>query len=195
MDTMNTTPLEVPLTDELRAKALARARDTLIKLDEVRRSLELLPDQLPLVIDAYAQAARGLLFEEQQKKMAERTKRLPLPVLSCDREGAPMKVKPGKPFQVAARPQYSDFRVEDISIHGDRSRWLVHDLRVGGRSQFMQQGGPIPGQEFGPGGVCASLRLATCQTAMDFVMIVEYLGPETDGEVFEATAVGLAVEG
>jgi hypothetical protein len=30
---------------------------------------------------------------------------------------------------------------------------------------------------------------------MDFAMIVEYLGPESDGEVFEATAVGLAVEG
>lgn len=32
------------------------------------------------------------------------------------------------------------------------------------------------------------------QTAMDFKFVVEYVGPEVDGEVFEATVVGTAAE-
>ena len=38
----------------------------------------------------------------------------------------------------------------------------------------------------------SELRLATCQTAMDFTLDVEYVGPVAEGEVFEATLLGLA---
>jgi broad specificity phosphatase PhoE len=40
--------------------------------------------------------------------------------------------------------------------------------------------------EFGPGGLLEHLKLATLQTAMNFTLIVEYVGPEPEGEVFEA---------
>ena len=71
---------------------------------------------------------------------------------------------------------------------------MVHDIKVGNRSQFASKRGPAAGTEFGPGGICEHLRLKTCQTAMDLSIIVEYVGPEADGEVFEATLVGTATE-
>lgn len=181
------------LTDDLREKALSRTHDTLKKLDEIRRKIEMPADQLPLVVEIYTHNAGALLIEKQREEMAARTKRLPLPIRSEDTERQPMKIPPGKFAQVVSRPQWIAFRIEDISIHGDRTRWIVDDIRIGNRSQ-LQRSGEIPGAEFGPGGVCATLRLETCQTAMDFVLVVRYVGPEPDGEVFEATAVGIAFE-
>jgi hypothetical protein len=177
----------VDIPEELRERALKHTVAMLRKIDEVRKQLEMPVEQLPIVIETYGQVVLALIAEEERKKLAERTTRLPITMQS------PMKIVPGKITAVIARPQFCAFRPEDIAIHGDRSRWVVHDIKVGNRSQFAQKRGPVPGNEFGPKGVCEQLRLETCQTAMDLMFEVEYIGPEQEGEVFEATIVGTAI--
>jgi hypothetical protein len=187
------------VSDDVRDKALKRTREMLAKIDEVRRGLELPVDQLPVVIDVFGKVVSALMAETQREDLAKRTQRLPITMRSEDKYSQPVKIKPGKDidgryFNVVARPQIIAFRPEDIAIHGDRSRWVVHDIVVGNRSQFAAKRGPAPGTEFGPGGILEHLRLETLQTAMDFTLMIEYVGPEADGEVFEATVVGTGVE-
>lgn len=195
----NVPNIAADIPEELRERALKRTADVLRKIDEVRRNLELPVEQLPVVIETYRAVVVALLFEEERAKLAERTTRLPMTMRSEDKTCQPMKIRPGKDIDgkwssVVVRPQVIAFRPEDIAIHGDRSRWVVHDILVGNRSQFAGKRGPAPGTEFGPGGILEHMRLETLQTAMDFTIVVEYVGPEPDGEVFEATIVGLSTD-
>jgi hypothetical protein len=170
--------------------ALDRTAHFLRKIDEVRKKLELPIDQLPLVVEIYGKNVLALVAEEQRKEMEQRTQRLPIEMRSD------AAIIPKRVAEVFVRPQFVAFRLEDISIHGDRTHWLVHDVKVGNRRQFegrLFDRIPVPGVEFGPDGVCASLRFETCQTAMDLVLMVEYVGPNPEGEVFEATLVGTSV--
>lgn len=183
------------VSEELREKALQRTATMLRAIDQVRKQLELPVDQLPVVIETYGHVVLALIAEEERKKMEARTTRLPITLRSENRDYQPMKIKHGDVREVVVRPQTSAFRPEDLAIHGDRSRWMVHDILVGNRSQFVGRGGgAAAGTEFGPGGICEKLRMETCQTAMDLKVVVEYVGPETDGEVFEATMVGTSTE-
>jgi len=189
-------PNVADVSDEVREKALKRAAEMLRKLDEVRRSLELPVEQLPIVIETYGKVVLALVAEAEREEMAKHTQRLPLTMRSETRDYEPFKIKSvqngGKLFEVVIRPQVTAFRPEDLAIHGDRSRWVVHDIKVGNRSQFVGKRGPAPGAEFGPGGILEHMRLETVQTAMDLVLCVEYIGSEPEGEVFEATMVGTA---
>jgi hypothetical protein len=187
------------ISEEMREKALKRTADILRKIDEVRRTAELAPEQLPIVVDIYGKVVGALIAEAAREEMAQRTQRLPMTMRSEDKVGEPLKIKRGKGsdghyHRVVARPQVIAYRVEDIAIHGDRSRWVVHDIVVGNRSQFAAKRGPAIGTEFGPGGILEHMKLETLQTAMDFTLVVEYVGPEIDGEVFEATVVGLSAD-
>jgi hypothetical protein len=181
------------VADDIRDKAVKRTAETLRMLVEVRRSLELPVDQLPIVIETYGKMVLALLAEADRQELAKRTQRLPLKLRSED-HNEPVKIRPGKTFKVLIHSQVLSFRPEDLAIHGDRSRWLVHDIMVGNRSQILgKHRGPVPGTEFGPGGILEHLRFDTLQISMDFVLDVEYVGPEADGEVFEATVVGISV--
>jgi len=188
------TPNITDVSDETRERALKRTADMLRKLDEVRRTLELPVEQLPIVIETYGKFVTALVAEAERAELAKRTKRLPLTMQSETSDYQPMKIARGKPVMVIIRPQTLAFRPEDIAIHGDRARWVVHDIIVGTRSQFANKRGPAPGAEFGPGGILEHLRLETVQTAMDFNLVVEYVGPEDNGEIFEATVVGTAAD-
>jgi hypothetical protein len=183
----------VDIPDEMRERALKQTANVLRKIDEVRKQLELPVDQLPIVLEIYGKVVMAMFAEEERKKMAERTRRLPLTMRSETTDYQPMKITPGKSVDVIIRPQ-TIYRPEDIAIHGDRARWIVHDILIGNRSQFVNKRGPAPGTEFGPGGILEHLKLETAQTAMDIKLVVEYVGPESDGEVFEATMVGLATD-
>lgn len=184
----------IDISDDLREKALKRTAALLGELNKIRCTLELPVDQLPIVIETYGNAIAALVAEAEREDLAKRTKRVPLMMRSENRDYQPMKILQTQMATVIVRPQTLAFRPEDIAIHGDRSRWRIHDIKVGCRSQTVGSLHlPFPGTEFGPGGVCASLRLETLQTAMDFALLVEYVGPEADGEVFEATVVGTTV--
>ena len=182
------------VSEELREKALQRTATMLRAIDQVRKQLELPVDQLPVVIETYGHVVLALIAEEERKKMEARTARMPITLRSENRDYQPVKIKHGDVREVVVRPQTSAFRPEDLAIHGDRSRWMVHDIKIGNRSQFAGKRGPAPGTEFGPGGILEHLRLETCQTAMDLTIVVQYIGPDADGEVFEGTIVGTTVE-
>ncbi len=66
---------------------------------------------------------------------------------------------------------------------------MVADVLVGMRSQLPQPGPPLPGRLFVPGGTCYRFVTETIQTAMDFTLLVHYVGPEAEG-TFEAVAMG-----
>jgi hypothetical protein len=102
----------------------------------------------------------------------------------------PYKVKPGERLLIHARPQRVAFRPERISIE-NADRWLVHDFKIGNRSQFAQSGS-IPGSFFDARNTDAGLSFETAQTAMDVTFDVTYLGPEEAGEQFLATVAGTA---
>ena len=174
--------------------ALKRTAEMLRKIDEVRKQLEWPVEQLPVVIETYGKIVHALIAEEERKKLAMRTTRMPMTMCSENRDGEPMKILPTQKVDVIVRPQTLAFRPEDLAIHGDRSRWVVHNIKIGHRSQFAAKRGPAPGTEFGPGGILEHLKLETAQTAMDITLTVEYVGPEEGGEVFEATMVGTAIE-
>ena len=180
--------------EELRERALKHTAAMLRKIDEVRKQLELPVEQLPIVIETYGKVVLALIAEEERKQLAARTTRLPMTLRSETRDYQPLKIKPGVTHTMIVRPQTLAFRPEDLAISGDRARWVVHDIKIGNRSQFAGKRGPASGTEFGPGGICEHLRLETCQTAMDIALVVEYVGPDPDGEVFEAMLVGLTTE-
>jgi hypothetical protein len=181
------------ISDDLRERAIKHTAETLRKFNDVRRALELPVDHLPIVIDTYSKVVAALIAETEREELAKRTQRLPMTLRSHNRDYQPMKIAPGEAARVVGRAQAVQFRPEDIAIHGDRSRWMVHDIMVGNRSQFVDRRGPAAGSEFGPGGILEHLRLDVAQTAMDITIIVEYVGPEPEGEVFEATMVGTAI--
>jgi hypothetical protein len=186
------------ISEEMREKALKRTATMLQKFEELRRAAGLPVDQLPIVIDTYSKAALALIAEAEREDVERRTRRVPLTIRSERQEGHkvhPVKIKTGEKGSITTRPQVLSFRPEDFSIHGDPSRWLVHDILCGNRSQFAKspQNG-VPGTKFGPSGMLASMRLDTLQTAMDLVLVVEYIGPDPEGEVFEGTFIGTALE-
>ena len=148
------------------------------------------------MIETYGAMVIAVTAEAEREERAKHTIRVPVAVRSETADYQPMKVRPGKVFKLLVGARYQSFRPEDLAIHGDRARWIVHDFRIGNRRQFglSSRVGPVPGTEFGPGGSCAHLVLETCHTTMDLMIEIEYVGPEADGEVFEATLVGTATD-
>jgi hypothetical protein len=182
------TPNIADVSEEMSEKALQRTATTLRKIIAVREKLELPVDQLPVLIELYGKHVLALRAEAERAAAEKRMIRAPLTLHSNK------TLEPGVKHEVILRPQFVTYRVEDIAIEGDRNHWLVHDLKVGNRSQFLNKQGPARGTEFGPGGILEHLRLETCQISMDFVMEVEYVGPRREGEVFKAAIVGTAIE-
>lgn len=184
----------------------SRVSEILREAQEILRVREIpsTEEMLRLVLESMIAEARVLLMEkhraEAEKRHAEiqamSEQRLPMTLISTDRDWKPLRVRPGDVVPVITRPQWHAFRVEEIEIHGDPSRWLVRDIKVGNQSQILRQGSldpnPIPGERFRKGGIMSEIRLATCQTAMDLALMVEYVGPDAEGEVFGATLVGVA---
>jgi hypothetical protein len=117
------------------------------------------------------------------------TTRSPLRLMS-DKPIKKTDPKTGNPTVVHARPQVVAMRVEEIEILGRPEDWFVADIRVGNRSQFPQSGPPLHGRHFMPGGTCYRFVTETLQTAMDFDMVVHYVGENPEGAIFEALAMG-----
>jgi hypothetical protein len=130
-------PNTVDVSEEMREKAFKRTTEMMRKFDEIRRSLELPVEHLPIVIETYGKVVLALIAEAEREDLAAHTQRLPITMRSDNRDYLPMKLKTGDKVEVIVRPQYIAFRPEDFAIHGDRSRWVVHDIKIGGRSQFV----------------------------------------------------------
>lgn len=176
------------LDEDGRKRAFLRTAHVLRELDQIRRTLEMPPAALEHVLAVYVSSAREVALEREQAALAARTLRAPMTMSSG------IRIVPGQTAQINELPQWESYRVEEIKIHGDPSRWRVFDIKVGNRPQsptlFLR---PIPGECFRKGGIMSELRLETCQRAMYFSLTIEYVGPVPEGEIFEATIVGTAV--
>jgi len=176
------------LDEEGRIAALTKTEATLKELVRVCRGSDVPVSMLPQVIDLYTSCAREVVFERNRAEAAARVKRQPMTITS------PSRIQRGKITRVIARPQCSAYRVEEIEICENPSRWMIHEIRVGDRSQFMSTPYPIRGEAFRKDGIMGDVRLDVCLTCQDFMIDVEYVGPVAEGEVFEAVAVGTVAE-
>jgi hypothetical protein len=93
------------------------------------------------------------------------------------------QIERGRHFTLTARPQAIAMRPERIAIpDAFADQFLIHNIRVGNRSQ-LESFGPIAGGVFAVSQLYKKqLTMETIQTAMDFVLDVEYVGPD---EFFE----------
>jgi hypothetical protein len=117
------------------------------------------------------------------------------------REVLPMSVDgpilPGQSAQITARPQRVAFRPERVFISAasdatlGAAAWLVNDIKIGNRSQFSQSGS-VPGDMFATVAIDSFVSFETAQTAMDVVMVVTYIGSNSDGVSFYGAIIGTA---
>jgi hypothetical protein len=101
-------------------------------------------------------------------------------------------ILPNTSVQVTARPQNVAFRPERIVIGGTPADWIVNDIKIGNRSQFSQSG-DIPGELFAATAVDSFVSFETVQVAMDFSILLTYVGKEQGGTSFVCAALGTAV--
>ena len=113
----------------------------------------------------------------------------------ADRITLPMSsgvaIFPNTSAQITSRPQAVAFRPERIIIGGTPSSWIVNDVKVGNRSQFAQSG-DVPGEMFAATTIDGFVSMETVQTAMDFVMVVTFIGDNQEGAQFVCGVLGTA---
>ena len=69
---------------------------------------------------------------------------------------------------------------------------MVNDIKIGNKSQLAQSG-DVPGACFAAGSPGTEVSFDTLQIAMDFVMIVTYVGKKKDGAPFHCSVMGTEV--
>jgi hypothetical protein len=159
--------------------------------ERIRKRLELPIEALALI----DRSLRGdhefgrLLTPRPSVEPSGRATRSPLRLLS-EKKIKPTDPITGRPTPVHVRPQTLAMRVEEIEILSEPGHWMIADVQVGTRTQFPQWGPPLPGRLFTPGGTCHHFVTEAIQTAMDFTLLVHYVGPEGEGSIFEAVAMG-----
>jgi hypothetical protein len=119
------------------------------------------------------------------------------PVQRLGRQSMPLnsgetRIRPGQRAEIVSRPQQAALNVERILIpDAIATDFLIHDIRIGGQAQFAQEGA-LPGDMFATTAVETFVSFETIQIAMDFVIEVEYVGTNPEGEVFNAVVFGTA---
>jgi hypothetical protein len=103
-----------------------------------------------------------------------------------------MSVPRNTSAQITSRPQNVSFRPTRIVIGGVPGDWIVNDIKVGNRSQ-LSQSGDLPGELFAFDAVDTQIKLDTVFTAMDFVLLVTYVGSEEKGMPFICGVIGDAL--
>jgi hypothetical protein len=103
-----------------------------------------------------------------------------------------INILPGQSMQITGRPVTHMFRPERLVIHGGGD-WLVHDLKVGNRSQFVQSG-DVPGAAF-EASAGATFCMDDVAPGGDFVLVATCVGAAAEGVPFLAGAVGKATKG
>lgn len=185
-------PDALPLIDKMLRDQPTYAENPVIK-ELLRTNAEMLATALR-VLDRQCQGLReenAALRAERDKSnpSATTTTRSPLRFLS-DKPIKKTDPIAGIPTPLVVRPQTLFMRVEEIEILSKPDEWMIADVQVGKRSQFPQSGPPLPGRLFTPGGTCHHFVTESIQMAMDFTLLVHYVGANPDGEIFVAVAMG-----
>jgi hypothetical protein len=105
-------------------------------------------------------------------------------------------ILPTQSAQITGRPQVRAFAgrrfmVSNAGTAGGAADWIVNDIKIGNRSQFVQSG-DVPGDLFAVNAIDTFVRFETAQTAMDIVIVVTYIGLNESGAPFFAAMVGTA---
>jgi hypothetical protein len=135
----------------------------------------------------YAHASHPIAGRAQlvERPGPHRADRITLPMSSG------VAIFPNTSAQITSRPQAVAFRPERIIIGGTPSSWIVNDVKVGNRSQFAQSG-DVPGEMFAATTIDGFVSMETVQTAMDFVMVVTFVGDNQEGAQFVCGVLGTA---
>ncbi len=102
-----------------------------------------------------------------------------------------VNILPNTSAQITSRPQNIAFRPERIVLGGTPNDWVINDVKVGNRSQ-MAQTGDCPGVMFSATSTLRAFTLETIQTAVDFVLLVTYVGANPTGAPFVCGVIGTA---
>jgi hypothetical protein len=137
--------------------------------------------------NGYGPAPRNWLVEQAGPDRAQREV---LPMST----GVP--ILPTQSAQITGRPQAPAWRCERFVISnagtaGGAADWIVNDIKIGNRSQFVQSG-DVPGDMFATNAIDTFVSFETAQTAMDVVVVVTYIGQNESGVPFYASMVGTA---
>jgi hypothetical protein len=123
----------------------------------------------------------------------------PLPT-QANRDILPMStgvpILPTQSAQITGRPQTLVFKIGRFVISnagtaGGAADWIVNDVKIGNRSQFVQSG-DVPGDLFATNAIDTFVRFESAQTAMDVVVVVTYIGLNESGCPFFGAMVGTA---
>ena len=123
----------------------------------------------------------------------------PLPT-QANRDILPMStgvpILPTQSAQITGRPQTLVFKIGRFVISnagtaGGAADWIVNDIKIGNRSQFVQSG-DVPGDLFATNAIDTFVRFEAAQTAMDVVVVVTYIGLNESGCPFFGAMVGTA---
>ena len=95
---------------------------------------------------------------------------------------------------ITARVQNAPFQVTRLEIEngdtpGGAADWIVGDLRINGRSQFVHSG-DVPGDLFATGAIDTFIKLSTCEAGNTIEVDVIYIGLIERGAVFTARFEG-----
>jgi hypothetical protein len=123
----------------------------------------------------------------------------PMPT-QANRDILPMStgvpILPTQSAQITGRPQTLVFKIGRFVISnagtaGGSADWIVNDIKIGNRSQFVQSG-DVPGDLFATNAIDTFVRFESAQTAMDVVVVVTYIGLNESGAPFFGAMVGTA---
>ena len=167
-----------------RDRALGFTKDFLTKIDvksieKLRQGLELPPEAIGFLIDLYIDKLAG-------DGMAERSV-LPL--------SSGKAVKPWEKITVRGELKRSAaFRPERVFVSGaftvaGSADWVINDVRVDGKTQFLQDGG-VPGDMFATNAIDGFVSFERCEKEIE--MDVTYIGSNSEGCPFYGSVVGAA---
>ena len=105
-------------------------------------------------------------------------------------------ILPTQSAQITGRPQClvfqcNRFLISNAGTAGGSADWIVNDIKIGNRSQFVQSG-DVPGDLFATNAIDTFVRFEAAQTAMDVVVVVTYIGLNESGAPFFGAMVGTA---
>src|SRR5512143_1505735 len=125
----------------------------------------------------------------------------PLPT-QANRDILPMStgvpILPTQSAQITGRPQTLVFKIGRFVISnagtaGGAADWIVNDIKIGNRSQFVQSG-DVPGDLFATNAIDTFVRFDAAQTAMDVVVVTTYIGLNESGCPFFSAMLGTAAD-
>lgn len=93
------------------------------------------------------------------------------------------------PTTILARMQNAAFQIQRIEIVDSAADWIVHDIKIAGKSQFIQSG-DMPGDMFSTNAIDSFIKIEPCEPSVAFEIVVTYIGLNEPGAIFTARLEG-----